>query len=204
MAKKATMDGNTAVAHVAYRLNELCAIFPITPSSTMAELADAWAAEGIKNIWGNVPVVQQMQSEAGAAGAVHGSLQSGALTTTFTASQGLLLMLPNMYKIAGELTPCVFHGAARALAPQALSIFGEHSDVMSARMTGFAMLAAASVQEAHDLALVAQAATLEARVPVVFFFDGFRTSHEENKIAVIPDEQIRAAIDDNLVRAHRA
>jgi pyruvate-ferredoxin/flavodoxin oxidoreductase len=198
------MDGNTAAAHIAYRVNEVAAIFPITPSSTMAELADAWAAEGIKNIWGNVPVVQQMQSEAGAAGAVHGSLQSGALTTTFTASQGLLLMLPNMYKIAGELTPCVFHVAARALATQALSIFGEHSDVMSARMTGFAMLAASSVQEAHDLALVAQVATLASRVPILYFFDGFRTSHEENKISVIPDDQIRSMIDDELVRAFRA
>ncbi len=202
--KSVVMDGNTAAAHIAYRVNEVCAIFPITPSSTMAELADAWAAQGLKNIWGQVPVIQQMQSEGGAAGAVHGALQSGALTTTFTASQGFLLMLPNMYKIAGELTPCVFHVTARAIATQALSIFGDHSDVMSARMVGFAMLAAASVQEAHDLALVAQAATLEARVPVMFFFDGFRTSHEENKIAVIPDEQIRAAIDDDLVRAHRA
>jgi pyruvate-ferredoxin/flavodoxin oxidoreductase len=202
--KSVVMDGNTAAAHIAYRVNDACAIFPITPSSTMAELADAWAAQGLKNIWGQVPLVQQMQSEGGAAGTVHGALQSGALTTTFTASQGLLLMLPNMYKIAGELTPCVFHVAARALATQALSIFGDHSDVMSARMVGFAMLAAASVQESHDLALVAQAATLESRVPILFFFDGFRTSHEENKIALIPDEQIRAAIDDNLVRAHRA
>src|SRR5512145_2563305 len=202
--KSVVMDGNTAAAHIAYRVNEVCAIFPITPSSTMAELADAWTAQGVKNIWGQVPVIQQMQSEGGAAGAVHGALQSGALTTTFTASQGLLLMLPNMYKIAGELTCCVFHVAARALATQALSIFGDHSDVMSARMTGFAMLAASSVQEAHDLALVAQVATLEARVPVLFFFDGFRTSHEENKIAIIPDDQIRAAIDDDLVRAHRA
>jgi pyruvate-ferredoxin/flavodoxin oxidoreductase len=201
--QSAVMDGNTAAAHIAYRVNEVASIFPITPSSTMAELADAWAAEGIENIWGNVPVVQQMQSEGGAAGAVHGSLQSGALTTTFTASQGLLLMLPNMYKIAGELTPCVFHVAARALATQALSIFGDHSDVMSARMTGFAMLAAASVQEAHDLALIAQAATLESRVPVIFFFDGFRTSHEENKIAIIPDAQIRAMINDEQVRAFR-
>ncbi len=200
----AVMDGNTAAAHIAYRVNEVAAIFPITPSSTMAELADSWAAEGITNIWGNVPVVQQMQSEGGAAGTLHGALQSGALTTTFTASQGLLLMLPNMYKIAGELTPCVFHVAARALATQALSIFGDHSDVMSARMTGFAMLAAASVQEAHDLALVAQAATLESRVPIMFFFDGFRTSHEENKISLIPDAQIRDMIDDDLVRAHRA
>src|SRR5438132_9067780 len=161
------MAGNTAVAHVAYRVNEVCAIYPITPSSTMAELADEWSAKGIPNIWGNVPVVQQMQSEAGAAGTLHGSLQSGALTTTFTASQGLLLMLPNMYKIAGELTPCVFHIAARAPATQALSIFGDHSDVMSARMTGFALLSAASVQESHDLALVAQVATLEARIPVL-------------------------------------
>ena len=202
--KSDVLDGNTAAAHIAYRVNEVCAIFPITPSSTMAELADAWAAQGVKNIWGQIPLIQQMQSEGGAAGAVHGALQSGALTTTFTASQGLLLMLPNMYKIAGELTPCVFHVAARALATQALSIFGDHSDVMSARMAGFAMLAAASVQEAHDLALVAQAATLEARVPILFFFDGFRTSHEENKISLIPDDQIRAAIDDDLVRAHRA
>src|SRR4249920_282032 len=202
--RTAVMDGNTAAAHIAYRVNEVCAIFPITPSSTMAELADAWAAQGIKNIWGQVPVIQQMQSEGGAAGAVHGALQSGALTTTFTASQGFLLMIPNMYKIAGELTPCVFHVAARAIATQALSIFGDHSDVMSARMVGFAMLAATSVQEAHDLALVAQVATLESRVPVVFFFDGFRTSHEESKISLIPDEQIREAIDDNLVRAHRA
>jgi pyruvate-ferredoxin/flavodoxin oxidoreductase len=200
----AVMDGNTAAAHIAYRVNEVCAIFPITPSSTMAELADAWAGEGIKNIWGQVPVVQQMQSEGGAAGALHGALQSGALATTFTASQGFLLMLPNMYKIAGELTACVFHVAARAVATQALSIFGDHSDVMSARMTGFAMLAASSVQEAHDLALVAQAATLESRVPIIFFFDGFRTSHEENTTTLIPDEQIRAMIDDELVQAHRA
>ncbi|HQR10858.1 MAG TPA: pyruvate:ferredoxin (flavodoxin) oxidoreductase [Casimicrobiaceae bacterium] len=200
----AVMDGNTAAAYIAYRVNEVSAIFPITPSSTMAELADAWAVEGVRNIWGNIPVVQQLQSEGGAAGALHGSLQSGALSTTFTASQGLLLMLPNMYKIAGELTPCVFHVAARALATQALSIFGDHSDVMSARMTGFAMLAAASVQETHDLALVAQAATLESRVPILYFFDGFRTSHEENKIAVIPDAHIRAMIDDDLVREFRA
>ena len=164
--KSVVMDGNTAAAHIAYRTNEVFAVFPITPSSTMPELADAWAAQGLKNIWGQIPAIQQMQSEGGAAGAVHGALQSGALTTTFTASQGLLLMLPNMYKIAGELTPCVFYVAARALATQALSIFGDHSDVMSARMTGFALLSAASVQESHDLALVAQAATLEARVPV--------------------------------------
>ncbi len=200
----ATMDGNTAVAHVAYRVNEVCAIYPITPSSTMAELADEWAAKGIKNIWGNVPIIQQMQSEGGAAGAVHGALQSGALTTTFTASQGLLLMVPNMFKIAGELTPTVFHVAARALATQALSIFGDHSDVMAVRSTGFALLASASVQEAHDMALIAQAVTLESRIPVLHFFDGFRTSHELNTVELLTDEQIRAMIDDDLVRAHRA
>src|SRR6202790_4362490 len=161
----ATMDGNTAVAHVAYRVNEVCAIYPITPSSTMAELADEWAALGIKNIWGNIPIIQQMQSEGGAAGAVHGALQSGALTTTFTASQGLLLMVPNMFKIAGELTPTVFHVAARSLATSALSIFGDHSDVMAVRTTGFALISSANVQEAHDTALIAEAATLEARVP---------------------------------------
>ncbi|MBV8575458.1 MAG: pyruvate:ferredoxin (flavodoxin) oxidoreductase, partial [Acetobacteraceae bacterium] len=198
------MDGNTAAAHIAYRTNEVCAIFPIAPSCPMAEAADAWASQGIKNIWGAVPVVQEMQAESGAAGAVHGALQSGALTTTFTASQGFLLMLPNMYKIAGELNACVFHVAARAVATQALSIFGDHSDVMSARMTGFGLLGASSVQEAHDLALVARAATLEGRVPIIFFFDGFRTSHEENTLTLIPDEQIRAMIDDDLVRAHRA
>jgi pyruvate-ferredoxin/flavodoxin oxidoreductase len=201
--QRAVMDGNTAVAHVAYRVNEVCAIFPITPSSTMAELADEWSAQGIPNIWGNVPVVQQMQSEGGAAGAVHGALQSGALTTTFTASQGLLLMLPNMFKIAGELTPTVFHIAARALATQALSIFGDHSDVMAARTTGFAMLSSASVQEAHDAALIAQAATLASRIPFLHFFDGFRTSHELATIALLSDAQIRAMIDDDLVRAHR-
>jgi pyruvate-ferredoxin/flavodoxin oxidoreductase len=200
----ATMDGNTAVAHVAYRVNEVCAIFPITPSSTMAELADEWTAAGLTNIWGQVPVVQEMQSEGGAAGAVHGALQSGALTTTFTASQGLLLMLPNMFKIAGELTSTVFHIAARAVATQALSIFGDHSDVMAARTTGFALLSSASVQEAHDAALIAQAATLEARVPFLNFFDGFRTSHELNTLELLSDEQIRAMIDDELVRGHRA
>ncbi len=200
----ATMDGNTAVAHVAYRVNEVCAIFPITPSSTMAELADEWAAAGIKNIWGNVPVVQEMQSEGGAAGAVHGALQAGALTTTYTASQGLLLMIPNMFKIAGELTSTVFHVAARSLATQALSIFGDHSDVMATRTTGFAMLSSGSVQEAHDSALIAQAATLRSRVPFVHFFDGFRTSHELNTLTLLSDAEIRAMIDDGLVRAHRA
>ena len=197
------MDGNTAVAHVAYRVNEVCAIFPITPSSTMAELADEWAAQGIKNIWGNVPVVQEMQSEGGAAGTVHGALQAGALTTTFTASQGLLLMIPNMFKIAGELTAAVFHVASRSVATQALSIFGDHSDVMAVRMTGFALLSSGSVQEAHDSALIAQAATLESRVPFVHFFDGFRTSHEINTITLLDDTEIRQMIDDELVRAHR-
>ena len=198
------MDGNTAVAHVAYRVNEVCAIFPITPSSTMAELADEWAAAGVKNIWGNVPVVQEMQSEGGAAGALHGALQAGALSTTFTASQGLMLMIPNMFKIAGELTSCVFHVAARAVATQALSIFAEHSDVMATRVTGFALLASGSVQEAHDAALIAQAATLRSRIPFVHFFDGFRTSHELNTVSVLDDAQIRAMVDEELVRAHRA
>lgn len=198
-----TIDGNTAVAHVAYRVNEVCAIYPITPSSTMAELADEWTAQGLKNIWGSIPVVQEMQSEGGAAGAVHGALQSGALTTTFTASQGLMLMLPNMFKIAGELTATVFHVAARAIATQALSIFGDHSDVMATRTTGFALLSSASAQEAHDCALIAQAATLESRVPFLHFFDGFRTSHEVNKITLLSDSQIRAMIRQDLVRAHR-
>ena len=204
MGTTTTMDGNTAVAHVAYRVNEVCAIYPITPSSTMAELADQWVAEGVLNIWGNLPLIQEMQSEAGAAGAVHGALQSGAMTTTFTASQGLMLMIPNMFKIAGELTSTVFHVAARSLATSALSIFGEHSDVMATRATGFAMLASGGVQEAHDLALIAQAATLKARVPFVHFFDGFRTSHELNTFELLSDDDIRAMIDDDLVRAHRA
>ncbi len=202
--RKATMDGNAAVAHVAYRVNEVCAIYPITPSSTMAELADEWASDGLPNIWGNVPVVQEMQSEGGAAGALHGALQAGALTTTFTASQGLMLMIPNMFKIAGELTPTVFHVAARALATQALSIFGDHSDVMAVRSTGFAMLSSGSVQEAHDMALLAQAATLRSRLPFIHFFDGFRTSHEVNTLTLLGDDDIRAMIDDDLVRAHRA
>ena len=201
--KRATMDGNAAVAHVAYRINEVCAIYPITPSSPMAELADEWAAEGRTNLWGVVPVIQEMQSEGGAAGAVHGSLQAGALTTTFTSSQGLLLMIPNMFKIAGELTSTVFHVAARAIATQALSIFGDHSDVMAVRGTGFALLGAGSVQEAHDLALVAQAASLQSRVPFIHFMDGFRTSHEVNNVAVLSDDEIRAMIDDEQVRAHR-
>jgi pyruvate-ferredoxin/flavodoxin oxidoreductase len=202
--QRATLDGNEAAASVAHRTNEVIAIYPITPSSPMGEWADQWSAEGKPNIWGSVPVVVEMQSEGGAAGAVHGALQTGSLTTTFTASQGLLLMIPNMYKIAGELTSTVFHVAARALAAQGLSIFGDHSDVMAARQTGWAMLASSSVQEAHDFALIAQAATLQARVPFVHFFDGFRTSHEVARISLLSDEDLRAMIDDDLVRAHRA
>ncbi|HEU4493182.1 MAG TPA: hypothetical protein VFR69_03280, partial [Rubrobacteraceae bacterium] len=198
-----TIDGNEAAADVAFRLNEVCAIYPITPSSPMAELADQWSSEGRANIWGNVPEVVEMQSEAGAAGTVHGALQAGALTTTFTASQGLMLMIPNMYKIAGELTCAVFHVAARSLATHALSIFGDQADVMAVRPTGFAQLASSSPQEAHDMALIAQAATLEARIPFVHFFDGFRTSHEINKVTMLPDEVLRAMIDDDLVLAHR-
>lgn len=198
-----TLDGNEAAVYVAYRVNEVCAIYPITPSSAMAEFADEWSAKDIRNIWGNVPEVIEMQSEGGAAGTVHGALQTGSLTTTFTASQGLMLMLPNMYKIAGELTPAVFHVAARSLAAQGLSIFGDHQDVMAARTTGFAMLAAASVQEAHDMALIAQAVTLRSRVPFIHFFDGFRTSHEVNKITALTEVQIRAMIDDELVFLHR-
>jgi pyruvate-ferredoxin/flavodoxin oxidoreductase len=204
MGNRVTMDGNTAAAHVAYRVNEICAIYPITPASTMAELADAWASQGITNIWGRIPIVQEMQSEGGAAGVLHGALQSGALTTTFTASQGLLLMIPDMFKIAGELTATVFHVAARALATSALSIFGDHSDVMAVRGTGFAMLSSGSVQEAHDTALIAQAATLESRIPFLHFFDGFRTSHELNTLDLLSDQQIRAMIRDDLVREHRA
>jgi pyruvate-ferredoxin/flavodoxin oxidoreductase len=204
MARKVkTLDGNEAAASIAYRVNEICAIYPITPSSTMGELADQWASEGKTNIWGTVPHVAEMQSEGGAAGAVHGALQTGALTTTFTASQGLLLMIPNMFKIAGELTPTVFHVAARALAAQALSIFGDHSDVMAARMTGWAMLCAGSVQEAHDMALIAQNATLASRIPFIHFFDGFRTSHEVAKIEMLDDGDVRSMIEDELVFGHR-
>lgn len=202
--KSVTLDGNEAAVYVAYRVNEVCAIYPITPSSAMAEFADEWSAKDIKNIWGNVPEVIEMQSEAGAAGTVHGALQTGSLTTTFTASQGLMLMLPNMYKIAGELTPTVFHVAARSLAAQGLSIFGDHQDVMAARTTGFGLLASASVQEAHDMALIAQATTLRSRIPFIHFFDGFRTSHEVNKIDFLSDEQIREMIDDELVFDHRS
>src|SRR6516165_4836977 len=200
---RVTVDGNEAAASAAYRLNEVCCIYPITPSSPMAELADEWSSQGRPNVWGSVPAVMEMQSEGGAAGALHGALQSGALTTTFTASQGLLLMIPNMYKIAGELTPAVFQVAARSLAAQGLSIFGDHSDVMAVRQTGFAMLASASVQEAHDLAVVAQAATLGTRIPFVHFFDGFRTSHEVNTVELLSDDELRSLIPEELIRAHR-
>jgi len=203
LAPQVAMDGGTAVAHIAYRVSQVISIYPITPSTDMAELSDNWATQGKPNIWGQVPDVIEMQSEGGAAGTAHGALQTGALTTTFTASQGLMLMLPNMYKIAGELTASVFHVAARSLAAQGLSIFGDHQDVMAARTTGFAMLASSSVQEAHDAALITHAATLEARIPFINFFDGFRTSHEINKIRLIPDAHIRAMIDDELVFAHR-
>jgi pyruvate-ferredoxin/flavodoxin oxidoreductase len=200
---RATVDGNEAAASVAYRLNEVCCIYPITPSSPMAELADEWASRGRPNVWGTVPTVVEMQSEGGAAGALHGALQSGTLSTTFTASQGLLLMIPNMYKIAGELTAAVMHVAARSVAAQGLSIFGDHSDVMGVRQTGFVLLASASVQDAHDLALVAQAATLATRVPFVHFFDGFRTSHELNTIELLSDDDLRALVPEELIRAHR-
>lgn len=202
-AQVRTLDGNEAVAHVAYRLNEVIAIYPITPASPMGEWADAWSAQAIPNLWGTVPSVVEMQAEGGAAGAVHGALQLGSLTTTFTASQGLLLMLPNLYKIAGELTPAVIHIAARSLAAQALSIFCDHSDVMAARGTGFAMLCSNSVQEAHDMALIAQSATLQSRIPFLHFFDGFRTSHEIAKIEMLSDDVLRAMIDDDWVFAHR-
>jgi len=197
-----SFDGNEAAAWVAYRLSGVCAIYPITPSSTMAELADEWASKKIPNLWGHVPTVVEMQHEGGAAGAVHGALQAGSLSTTFTASQGLMLMLPNMYKIAGELTPTVFHVAARSLAAQGLSIFGDHQDVMAARTTGFAILGSATVQEAHDLALVAHAATLEARIPFIHFFDGFRTSHEVNKIHRLEEATLARLVDDEQVLAH--
>jgi pyruvate-ferredoxin/flavodoxin oxidoreductase len=199
----AILDGNEAAASVAYRLNEVIAIYPITPSSPMGEWADQWREEGEKNIWGVVPTVVEMQSEGGAAGALHGALQAGALGTTFTASQGLLLMIPNMYKIAGELTPAVIHVAARTIATHALSIFGDHSDVMGTRATGFAMLASNFVQEASDFALIAQAASLESRIPFLHFFDGFRTSHEVNKITPLTDEDLRAMIDEKYVLQHR-
>ena len=197
------IDGNEAAASIAHRASEVIAIYPITPSSTMGELSDEWSAAGRKNLWGTVPEVVEMQSEGGAAGAVHGALQAGALATTFTASQGLLLMIPNMYKIAGELTPFCMHVTARTLATHALSIFGDHSDVMACRQTGFAMLCSGSVQEAHDLALVAHAATLHARVPFLHFFDGFRTSHELAKVELLEDEDLRAMLDERLIAEHR-
>ena len=200
---KAIIDGNEAAADVAYRLSELCSIYPITPSSTMAELADEWSARNRKNVYGTVPTVIEMQSEGGAAGTMHGALQGGALSTTFTASQGLLLMIPNMYRIAGELTSTVFHVAARSLATQGLSIFGDHQDVMAVRQTGVAMLSSASVQEAHDMAAIAHRATLEARVPFVHFFDGFRTSHELNTLTKISDDELRAFVPNELVMEHR-
>jgi len=197
------LDGNEAAASVAYRLNEVIAIYPITPASPMGEWADQWRQEGKKNIFGEIPTVVEMQSEGGAAGALHGALQAGSLGTTFTASQGLLLMMPNMFKIAGELTPCVIHVAARTIATHALSIFGDHSDVMAARMTGFALLSSGSVQEAGDFALIAQTASLESRIPFLHFFDGFRTSHELNKVNVLDDDDLRSLIDESLVRQHR-
>ncbi len=199
-----TLDGNEAVASVAHRLSEVIAIYPITPSTSMGELSDEWSAKGRVNVWNTVPTVMEMQSEGGAAGAVHGALQAGALTTTFTASQGLLLMIPNMYKIAGELTPFCMHVSARTLATNALSIFGDHSDVMSVRQTGFAMLCSESVQVAQDLALVAHAATLRTRIPFLHFFDGFRTSHEIAKIQPLSDEVLRAMVPEDLVDAFRA
>src|SRR5579871_3650555 len=198
-----TIDGNEAAAYVAHHLSEVIAIYPITPSSAMGEWSDQWSAAGNKNVWGTVPTVVEMQSEGGAAGAVHGSLQGGALTTTFTSSQGLLLMIPNMYKIAGELTPAVFHVAARAIAAQGLSIFGDHQDVMAVRQTGFALLSSHSVQAVMDMALIAHASALESRLPFVHFFDGFRTSHEVSKVEQLTQDDMRAMVDEDLVRAHR-
>ena len=200
---KLICDANEAVAIIAHKTNEVCAIYPITPSSPMGEHAEVYSSKGKKNIWGNIPRIVEMQSEGGAAGAVHGSLQGGALTTTFTASQGLLLMIPNMYKIAGELLPAVIHVAARTLATHALSIFGDHSDVMATRATGFSMLFAGSVQEAHDFALISQVSALKSRVPFLNIFDGFRTSHEIAKIDGIPDDVIKAMMPEEEVMKHR-
>ncbi|HEX7622736.1 MAG TPA: pyruvate:ferredoxin (flavodoxin) oxidoreductase, partial [Anaeromyxobacteraceae bacterium] len=199
-----TMDGNEAVASVAHRINEVIAIYPITPSSNMGEWADEWSAKGQKNVWGTVPSVSEMQSEGGAAGAVHGALQAGALTTTFTASQGLLLMIPNMYKIAGELTAFCMHVSARTLSTHALSIFGDHQDVMAVRQTGFGLLSSGSVQEAHDFAAIAQRASMRSRIPFLHFFDGFRTSHEVSKMEMLEDADLRRMIPDALVEQHRA
>src|SRR5215216_6378178 len=204
MRQRVTIDGNEAAAYVAYKTNEVIAIYPITPSSAMGESADAWAAANEKNMWGMSPLVREMQSEGGAAGVVHGSLQTGSLTTTFTASQGLLLMIPNMFKIAGELTSTVFHTAVRTIATHGFSIFGDHSDVMATRSTGWAMLFSNSVQEVMDFALISQASTLEARVPFLHVFDGFRTSHEVMKITRLSDDEINGMMDQQLVREHRA
>src|SRR5580765_7496589 len=202
-SRRMTVDGNEAAASVAYRASETIAIYPITPSSPMAEVCDEWSSRKRTNLWNAIPEMAEMQSEAGAAGAVHGALQAGALSTTFTASQGLLLMIPNMYKIAGELTPFTMHVAARALATHALSIFGDHSDVMACRQTGFALLCSNSVQEAHDCAAIAHAATLESRIPFMHFFDGFRTSHEVAKIEQIADDDLRSLISEAAIQAHR-
>jgi pyruvate-ferredoxin/flavodoxin oxidoreductase len=198
-----TIDGNEAVAQVAYRLNEVIAIYPITPASPMGEWADAWSAEGRPNLWGTVPAVVQLQSEGGAAGAVHGALQVGSLTTTFTASQGLLLMIPNLYKWAGELTPVVLHVASRALAAQGLSIFGDHGDVMAVRGSGCAVVCSASVQEAGDFAAIATRASFNGRLPTVHMFDGFRTSHEIQKVAAIPDGVLQQLLPIDKIREHR-
>ena len=201
--KRVTVDGNEAAASVAFRASEAIAIYPITPSSAMAELCDEWASRGKTNLWGMAPEIAEMQSEGGAAGAVHGALQTGALSTTFTASQGLLLMIPNMYKIAGELTPFTMHVTARTVATHALSIFGDHSDVMACRQTGFAFLCSNSVQEAHDLAAIAHAATLESRVPFLHFFDGFRTSHEVAKIEELSNDDLKSLLSEEAIQAHR-
>src|SRR5271157_1105937 len=201
---KLTVDANEGVAHVAYRLNEVMAIYPITPSSPMAEFCDQWASENRKNLWGTIPSIVELQREGGAEGSVHGALQTGSLATTYTASQGLLLMIPNMFKIAGELLPAVFHVTARAVATHALSIFGDHSDIMACRSTGWGMLGSASVQEAHDFALISQAASLRSRIPFVHFFDGFRTSHEVQKIEALTDADLSALIDNQLIAAFRA
>ena len=202
--KMVTIDGNFAAAYIAYAFSEVAAIYPITPSSTMGEYADAWASTGNKNLWDKTVEIIEMQSEAGAAGAVHGALSAGALTTTFTASQGLLLMIPNMHKIAGEMMPTVFHVSARSLAAQSLSIFGDHSDVMACRNTGFAMTAASSVQQTMDMALVAHLATLKSDVPFLSFFDGFRTSHEIQKVEEISYDEIKSLVDESLIRKFRA
>ncbi len=202
-SQKITIDGNTAAAHVAYRCSEVIAIYPITPSSGMGEMSDEWAAVDTKNIWGTVPNVTEMQSEAGAAAAIHGAVTTGALATTFTASQGLLLMIPSMFKIAGELTPVVFHVTARSIATHALSIFGDHSDVMATRSTGFGLLCSGGIQEVMDLAAVAHAATLDSRIPFVHFFDGFRSSHEILKVNSIDDDTIKKMINQEAVLAQR-